>query len=31
MEQIYDMLDKAFTRFDSLDGLILHSDQGWQY
>lgn len=30
MEQIYDMLDKAFTRFDSLDGLILHSDQGWQ-
>lgn len=31
MEQIYDMLDKAFTRFDRLDGLILHSDQGWQY
>lgn len=31
MEQIYDMLDKAFTRFDSLNGLILHSDQGWQY
>ena len=31
MEQIYDMLDKAFTRFGSLDGLILHSDQGWQY
>ena len=31
MEQIYDMLDKAFTKFDSLDGLILHSDQGWQY
>lgn len=30
MEQICDMLDKAFTRFDSLDGLILHSDQGWQ-
>lgn len=27
MEQIYDMLDKAFTRFDS----ILHSDQVWQY
>ena len=25
------MLDKAFVRFDSLDGLILHSDQGWQY
>lgn len=30
MEQIYYMLDKAFTRFDSLDGLIHHSDQGWQ-
>lgn len=28
LEQIYDMLDKAFARFDSLDGLILHSDQG---
>ena len=25
------MLDKAFVRFDSLDGLILHSDQGWKY
>ncbi len=31
LEQIYDMLDKAFTKFDNLDGLILHSDQGWQY
>ena len=31
LEQVYDMLDKAFDRFDSLDGLILHSDQGWQY
>ena len=31
LEQVYDMLDKAFGRFDSLDGLILHSDQGWQY
>lgn len=31
LEQIYDMLDKAFARFDCLDGLILHSDQGWQY
>ena len=30
LEQIYDMLDKAFARFDCLDGLILHSDQGWQ-
>lgn len=31
LEQIYDMLDKAFAKFDNLDGLILHSDQGWQY
>lgn len=25
------MLDKAFEKFDNLDGLILHSDQGRQY
>ena len=31
LEQVYDMLDKAFARFDCLDGLVLHSDQGWQY
>lgn len=31
MKQVYDMLGKAFARFDSLEGLILHSDQGWQY
>lgn len=31
LEQVYDMLDKAFEKFDKLDGLILHSDQGWQY
>ncbi len=31
LEQIYDMLDKAFAKFGNLDGLILHSDQGWQY
>lgn len=31
LEQIYDMLDKAFSKFECLDGLILHSDQGWQY
>lgn len=31
MEQVYDMLDKAFARLERLDGLILHSDQGWQY
>ncbi len=31
LEQVYDMLDKAFDRFECLDGLVLHSDQGWQY
>ena len=31
MEQIKDMLNKAFERFPSLQGMILHSDQGWQY
>ena len=31
LEQVYDMLDKAFNKFNNLDGLILHSDQGWQY
>ena len=31
LEQVYDMLDKAFAKFDCLDGLILHSNQGWQY
>ena len=29
--QITNMLNKAFSRFDNLDGLIMHSDQGWQY
>ena len=31
LEQVYDMLDKAFEKFDDLNGLIIHSDQGWQY
>ena len=31
MEQIKDMLQKAFERFPSVKGLIMHSDQGWQY
>ena len=30
MEQIKDMLQKVFHRFPSLQGLIMHSDQGWQ-
>ena len=31
MTQVYDMLDKAFEKHPCLSGLILHSDQGWQY
>lgn len=31
MAQIHDMLDKAFEKFKTLEGLIMHSDQGWQY
>ncbi|MBS6521520.1 MAG: IS3 family transposase [Clostridiales bacterium] len=31
MEQIKDMLNKAFERFPSVQGLVMHSDQGWQY
>ena len=29
--QILDMLKKAFKNHPNLDGLIFHSDQGWQY
>ena len=31
MGQIRDMLNKAFERFPSVQGLVMHSDQGWQY
>ena len=31
MEQIQRMLNKAFDKYPSVHGLILHSDQGWQY
>ena len=31
LEQIKDMLAKAFQRFPSVQGLMMHSDQGWQY
>lgn len=31
MNQISGMLTKAFERFPSVKGLIMHSDQGWQY
>ena len=29
--QVQDMLDKAFSKYNDLKGLIFHSDQGWQY
>ena len=31
LEQVKRMLDKALDSFNNLRGLILHSDQGWQY
>ena len=31
LEQIHRMLDKAFEKFPIVNGLIFHSDQGWQY
>ena len=31
LEQVMDMLDKAFKRIPDNTGLIFHSDQGWQY
>ena len=31
LAQIYDMLDKAFVKVLNTKGIILHSDQGWQY
>ena len=31
LAQIDDMLNKAFKKVGNLDGLIFHSDQGWQY
>lgn len=31
LEQISNMLMKAFNKFPKLNNLILHSDQGWQY
>lgn len=29
--QVTDMLNIAFDKYDNLNGLIFHSDQGWQY
>ena len=31
LEQVKRMLDQAFKCFPNVKGLILHSDQGWQY
>ena len=31
MKQIKRMLDRAFEKYPDMEGLILHSDQGWQY
>ena len=31
LEQVMDMLDKAFTKIPDNTKLIFHSDQGWQY
>ena len=31
LEQIQRMLNKAFKKFPDVNGLILHSDHGWQY
>ncbi len=31
LEQTNRMLDRAFKRYPSLEGLIMHSDMGWQY
>lgn len=31
LNQVMDMLDKAFLKLENDSGLIFHSDQGWQY
>ena len=31
LSQIKRMLDKAFEKIPEIEGLIMHSDQGWQY
>ena len=31
LEQIKRMLDEAFIKYPNVEGLIFHSDQGWQY
>lgn len=31
LKQVIDMLDRAFEKFPEINGLIMHSDMGWQY
>ena len=31
LEQVKNMLNRAFEKFPKTEGLIFHSDQGWQY
>ncbi|MCI5723905.1 MAG: IS3 family transposase, partial [Erysipelotrichaceae bacterium] len=31
LDQVKRMLNKAFDKFPSVEGIIFHSDQGWQY
>ena len=31
LEQTNSMLDQAFNKYPILEGLIMHSDMGWQY
>lgn len=31
LKMVTTMLDKAFRKYDNLDGLVFHSDQGWHY
>ena len=31
LEQVKRMLDRAFERLPIVNGLVFHSDQGWQY
>ena len=30
LDQVKRMLDNAFDKFSNVEGLIVHSDQGWQ-
>ena len=30
-EQVQEMMDKAFEKYPEINGLVIHSDMGWQY